>query len=792
MMMKEKETQTRRSFFKRLLYMFYGLVVVFSILAGLFVGGTYFYFTKDLPEITSLKEYRPPIITTVYSDDNRRIAEFFKEKRIVIPLSKMPKMLIDAFVAAEDARFFEHKGIDLFGVFRALLKNIEAGTIIQGGSTITQQVAKSFFLSPERSYGRKIREAFLAYRIDGAFTKEEILFLYLNQIYLGHGAYGVEGAAENYFGKTAQEMNLAECALLAGLPQAPSRYSPFVHPEQARQRQVYALNRMVEEGYITNLQATEAVTHKLDIKPRRNWYIEEAPYYTEHIRRYVEKKYGSDVLYNHGLQVYSAVNLEMQMAAREAVNMGLAELDKRQGYRGPIRHLASEEIETVSEQIQKTVDAQPLEPDRLVQGIVVGINDEEAMATIRMGNELGYLPLDNMRWARKPDPEVAYSANQVQKIRDVLKVADLILVGLQGKNKEVGLWDLRLEQLPEAEAALLCMETETGYVKAMIGGRDFRVSQFNRAIQSKRQPGSAFKPIIYAAALDKGYTAATVIIDSPIVFQDTERDTTWKPRNYGEKFYGPTLLRTALAHSRNVVTIKILRDIGINYVIDYAKRLGIESNINRDLSIALGSSGISLLELVQAHAVFANQGYRNTPYFLTKIVDRDGNVLEQNNPESEKVIDKTTAYIITNLLEGVIQHGTGWRAKALGRPAAGKTGTTNNLFDTWFVGYTPQYVTGVWVGFDGEKPLGKNETGSRTASPIWLAFMQEALKDRPVRVFQVPDGIVFAKIDQDTGLLAIPESQNTIFEAFKEGTVPTAYTKRPDAIDPDQFFKDDM
>ena len=337
------------------------------------------------------------------------------------------------------------------------------------------------------------------------------------------------------------------------------------------------------------------------------------------------------------------------------------------------------------------------------------------------------------------------------------------------------------------------MEAETGYVKAMIGGRDFKVSQFNRAIQSRRQPGSAFKPIIYAAALDKGYTPGTMVIDAPIVFEDTENEFTWKPRNYEETFHGPTLFRTALALSRNVVTVKILKDIGIDYAIEYAQKLGIQSKLNRDLSLALGSSGISLLELVRAYTIFNNQGYRVKPCLITKILDRNGNVLEENQPESEKVIEKSTAYIITNLLQGVVQHGTGRRVKALNRPVAGKTGTTNDLHDAWFVGYTPRYVTGAWVGFDEEKPLGLDETGSRAASPIWLEFMQVILKDKPVRVFQVPDGVVFAKIDVETGLLAVPESKHTIFECFKEGTVPTEYTKKPGSItEPSQFFKSDM
>jgi penicillin-binding protein 1A len=783
----------KKGIWGRLLYLFFLTVVGCLLLVGLFGGGSYFYFTRDLPKISSLKDYRPPIITTVYSDDKRKLAEFFKERRVIVPLSKIPRTLIRAFVAAEDARFFQHEGIDFLSITRAFLKNIEAGTIIQGGSTITQQVAKSFFLSPEKSYARKVREAVLAYRIDKAFTKDEILFLYLNQIYLGHGAYGVEAAAENYFGKSVVDLNLAECAILAGLPQAPSRYSPFLHPERAKQRQIYALNRMIGVGYITNVEATEAINTQLDIKPRRNWYIEEAPYYTEYVRKYLEEEYGREILYKEGLTIHTAVNVEAQKAARIALNNGLLALDKRQGYRGPLKHLEPEEFEAFSQEIQASLEKQPLEPERVIQGIVIAVSDSDQKARVRIGSAQGNLHLDNMRWARKPDPEIEYNRARVKRVRDVLKVGDVILVKVMDRKELTWDWDLSLEQTPVVEGALICMEAETGYVKAMMGGRDFRVSQFNRAIQARRQPGSAFKPLIYAAALDKGYTPATIIIDSPIVFEDIAQDFIWKPRNYEETFHGPTLFRTALAHSRNVVTIKIFKDIGIDYVIEYARKLGVESQLTRDLSLALGSSGLSLLELVRAYAIFNNQGYRVKPCFITKILDRDGNVLEENQPESEKVVEKSTAYIMTNLLQGVVQHGTGWRVKALNRPVAGKTGTTNDLHDAWFTGYTPRYVTGVWVGFDAAKPLGVNETGSRAASPIWIEFMQAVLKDKPVRVFQVPDGVVFAKIDAETGLLAIPESKETIFECFKEGTVPTEYAKKPGSITgPGQFFKSDM
>lgn len=798
--LRQRARPKKRRFLRTFMLWSFLLGFIFALLGAMAGIGVYFYLSNDLPQISSLTEYHPPIITTVYSDDGRKIAEFFEERRIIQPLDQIPQELINAFIAAEDSRFYKHKGIDFYSIIRAFFKNLEAGTIVQGGSTITQQVTKSFLLTPEKSYTRKLKEAILAYRIDKAFNKTEILYLYLNQIYLGHGAYGVEAAAENYFGKSAQDLNLAECAILAGLPQAPSKYSPFRYPERAKQRQIYVLNRMVDEGFITNIEATEAINTPVEIKPRRNWYIEEIPYYTEQVRRYVEEKYGRDMLYNQGLKIYTAANIEMQKIAEEEVEKGLYELDKRQGFRGPEKHLAPEEIEAFSKTVQSGLEDHPLEVGQTLKGVVIKVDDSQKVVTVRTGNALGQITIEDMEWARKPDPEVAYFETKVKLPSEALRIGDVILVKVKAKIKDTDSWQLALEQEPVAQAALLCLEAETGFVKVIVGGRDFRDSQFNRAFQSRRQPGSAFKPIIYAAALDKQFdepdkffTPASVIIDSPIVFEDEERDFTWKPRNYKERFFGPTLMRDALAKSRNVVTIKILQDIGVEYAIEYAKKMGITSELSKNLSIALGSSGVSLLELTKAYSVFANQGYLIEPVFIVKIEDRNGNVLEEMAPERIKVIEKTTAYLMTHMLEGVVKYGTAWRLKALNRPVAGKTGTTNNLFDAWFLGYSPQYITGTWVGFDDEAPLGKSETGSRAASPIWLGFMQRILADKPLKVFEVPEGVVFTKIDAETGLLPIPESKETAFVCFKEGTEPTEYSKRPGEIaDTGEFFKKDL
>ncbi len=778
-------------FFKCCFKILFHLLWIGAVVGIAVAAGAYYYFSRDLPVITSLEEYNPPVVSTVYADDGRTIAEFFDERRFVIEMSEMPAHLVEAFIAAEDSRFYQHEGIDIYSIARAFIKNIEAGTVVQGGSTITQQVAKSFFLTPERSYARKIKEAILAYRIDRYFKKDEILYLYMNQIYLGNSAYGVEAAARRYFGKNAAALTLAESAMLAGLTSAPSRYSPNAHPNRAKNRQIYVLNRMVAQDFITSREAEEAISEEIEIQPRISLFAEKVPYYSEHVRRVLESMYGRDLLYRGGITVYTNVNVEMQEAASKAVDKGLREIDKRRGYRGPLRNLEMQEIEDFSRALQQSMDMEPLTEGMIIQGVVIDVDDAKNNVKVRVGNEVGIIAIEDMKWARRPDPRVPYGTVLVQRPGEVLRKGDVIEVKIKEQKSSPGAeWKLALEQTPEVQSALLSMEPESGRVKAMIGGWDFSESQFNRAVQSRRQPGSAFKPIIYAAAIDSGYTPATTIADTPVVYEDVEQDFTWKPRNYDNTFHGFTLLRDGLIHSRNVITVKILQDIGIPYLVRYAEKMGIESQMDRDLSLALGSSGTSLLELVGAYAVFANQGEKISPQFINRIEDRNGNVIYIENPEPERVIDKSTAFILTHMMEQVIQEGTGWRLKALNRPAAGKTGTTNNLQDAWFIGYTPDYVTGVWVGMDSNESLGPRETGSAAAAPIWLDYMEAVLKDKPRRFFSVPDSVVFAKIDADTGLLPIDESRKVIYECFKEGTVPREKTRKPDAVtETEDFFR---
>jgi len=788
----ERKKRARRS---------YLMLVPCLILGFLLIGlGAYLYFSFTLPPIKSLEDYKPPIITTVFSDEGELVGEFCKERRILVPMQQIPEVLSQAFVAAEDAKFFQHKGISYLSILRAVGRNILAGQITQGGSTITQQTVRSMVLSRERTVSRKIREFILAHRIEKYLTKEEILYIYLNQIYLGHGNYGVEAAARDYFAKGVEEITLAEAALLAGLPQSPENYSPLKNFERSKARQAYVLGRMVEEGYITQQAADAAYRAFLKIQSRENTFLNTAPYFTEYVRIYLQEKYGEEALYTQGLQVHTTLNLVNQKAAQEAMRAGLTELDRRQGYRGPEQVLKKEEIDAFCREIAQKLTEKPLTVGETYLGVVTEIAKDNKRVVVRIGDRTGYIPFEQMRWARSLDPEVDYTTAQLKNPQQALKVGYVIRAKVRAIPPK-GLLTLDLDQDPKVQGALISLAIPTGYVRAMVGGNNFLESQFNRALQARRQPGSAFKPIIYAAALDKGFTPASVIIDSPVIYEDALKDDNWKPKNYEDRFYGPTTLRTALTNSRNVVTIKLMRDIGVPYAIKYAQRLGIESPLTEDLSLSLGSSEVTPLELVRAYAVFVARGHLLKPIFIRQVADRDGNTLEENNPwplEADlgkkegtiieedlksgkegvcpQVISEQSAYIMTSLLKGVVQEGTGWRAKELGRPCAGKTGTTNEYTDAWFIGYTPDLITGVWVGFDEKKPLGRFETGSRAASPIWVSCMQRAVAGRSVRNFPIPEGIVFAKIDRDTGLLAPPGAKDVIFECFKEGTQPTQYS----------------
>lgn len=788
------------------------VLLALTLLGGLLAAGGlaagYFYVESTLPKVETLADYKPPIITRVYSDDGQVIAEFSRERRIVVPVERLPKQLINAFIAAEDSNFFNHQGVDLTSILRAAIKNLMAGGIVQGGSTITQQVAKSLLLTPEKKFSRKFKEAILAYRMEKTLSKDDILYLYLNQIYLGHGAYGVQAAAESYYDKDTQQLSLGECAMLAGLPQAPSRYSPYANFAKAKERQKYVLGRMVAEGMISPQQAEAAWAEEITIHPRVNTRIADAGYFTEQVRRYLEETYGTERLYQGGLEVRTTMNVAMQEAAQQAIQENLRNLDKRRVYRGPERVLKADEVEAYLASQQAVYDKRPLKPGSFVEGVLTGSSKSSLL--VRVGRMPGEVPLSQAAWAGSL--KVVAAGESAGKVKNNLHLPlGSVLVLQLDQRRDDGTLLLSLEQTPEVQGALIGLDPRSGQVKAMVGGYDFAKSQFNRAIQARRLPGSAIKPLIYAAAIDKGYTAATVILDTPVVYQGKSEKgevTEWKPKNYEDKFFGPTTFRHALAHSQNVVTVKVLEDIGVGYAADYIRKLGIESPQNRDLTLALGSSAVTPMELASAYAVFANGGVRLKPTFITRISDRDGNVLESVDPadfpagvkkgqklirqEPERVISAETAYLITNLMESVVQDGTGKRAQELGRPVAGKTGTTNDLKDAWFAGFVPQLVAVTWVGYDQERSMGHGETGGRAALPGWLGFMQRAVKNLETEAFPIPDTIEFHAIDPTSGLLAPEESYNAVVEAFAPGTAPTNYAidrQRPKAED---FFKLDL
>ena len=759
--------------FKKWIFMslfFLCLTSLFAVFAG--AGAIYYYYSGELPDVRVLKGFEPSTITRLYADNDELIAEFYIEKRIVVPLSDIPLQLKQATLAVEDANFYTHFGVDPKAILRAAITNFRAGHIVEGASTITQQLTKTMLLTREKSLERKIKEAILAMRIELIFTKDEILEMYFNQIYYGHGSYGVEAAALTYFSKHVKDLSLEECALIAALPKAPNRYSPYRNPGLAEDRRSHSLRRMVALGFISSQEAGEAMKADFNLGGVSDM-LNLAPYFVEYIRQFLEEKYGSSKLYRDGLKVFTTLNLKNQMIAQEAVRQHLRNADKRYGYRGPIGHVADYESSSSDAMINSLNEYKKGEyPGKgdIVKGVVTAITSTQAY--VNLGNMDGVINIKNMNWARKPNIKVDGRWAKIKRPGQALAPGDLIMVKVLGEQEVQGL-DLALEQKPEVQAGLINIHPATGNIKAMMGGYDFADSQFNRAVQAIRQPGSAFKPIIYLTALKEGFTPASVILDSPVIFK--ERDESfekWKPVNYEEKFYGPTPLRTALAHSRNVVTIKLLQAVGVKKAIQMARSLGITSRIEPNLSIALGSSGLSLMELVSAYSVFPNQGYHIEPNAVRYIKNRRDEIIYTHQPVGKQAISSGLAYLITSLLESAVQNGTGKKVRVLNRPVAGKTGTTNNFIDAWFLGYTPDSVTGVWVGKDKDEALGVNETGSRTAIPIWLQYMKKSLRGKPVHSFPVSDEITFVKINEDTGYAASFADPKARFESFLKTNLP--------------------
>ena len=746
-------------------------VALISILLGVSAGG-YVAYSMGIPSIEEIKQYKPTGGTKIYADDDVIIGELKAEKGTFVPLKNIPESIINAVVAVEDARFWKHKGIDYLAIARALFKDIIHGELREGGSTITQQLAKVVFLTPEKTLQRKIREAALAIKIEKNLDKREILELYLNKIYFGHGAYGVEMASRIYFGKPVRDIKLPEAALITGLIKAPSLYSPFNDLGKARERQYIVLSRMVEEGYLKKSEMEQALKQPLSLSSMRKG-IDANNYFIEYVRKYLEDKYGIEKVYKGNLRVYTTLDRTAQTAAAKAVQDGLRALDKRRGWRGPIDHKKDLDIG----QEMKTSELSTIvatNPGDLSTGLVLKVTNKEAIVKVR--GVIGKLAPEDAQWASKILDLDSGKSRVLKKfiLPQILQPGDIVKVSI--KSVQGNTIRLSLQQEPQAEAALVALDQETGFIRAMIGGYDFVKSDFNRVLYAKRQPGSAFKPIIYAAALQNGYTPASIITDEPVTYTGGAQGD-WSPENADNKFHGPTTLREALTYSRNVVTVKLVDAVGIDKVVDFARTIGIQGELPRNLTLALGSLSISPLELALCYSVFANGGLKVKPIAIKYITDANGSVLESNDPEAEEVISSTTAFLITSLMENVVQHGTGWRAKALGRPVAGKTGTTNDYRDAWFVGYTPNLTAAVWVGFDDTKPLGALETGARAASPIWVSFMQNALSGPP-EAFTVPEGIVIRTIDPGTGLLAREEADG-VREYFKEGTEPEQYTPSP-------------
>ena len=872
-------------------------VLVFGVLFLFFL--IYFsWIFLSLPRLLTMSDYRPPLLTEVYDRNNVKVGEFFTQRRQLFKYEEMPIHLINAFVAAEDGSFFSHRGINYKAILRAAWANLKAGgKKVQGGSTITQQVARTLLLSSEKTYTRKFKEIILALRMEVALSKQDILYIYLNQIYLGHGAYGVEMASRTYFRKSTKDLTLAEAALLAGLPKAPSRFSPIFNPERAKARQVYVLNRMLKEEYITEEVFKKTLEQPIKIYMRKD-FNSQNPYYLETARRILLGHFDQKTLLEGGLRVWMAMDLEKQTAARKALRKGLEELDKRQGFRGVEAHLATpEERETFFQETAKKLkkELRPhllLPPYRGVGSLLEEELKEEELEGVRnflltqkkeekdfpwksqreqmegkifkvwlthvqktsltvrtpWGEET--LELEDLKWAvpveKKPDQMFVEDLTEVFKVYDVVSLR-LVEKEEQKKNgekkKEL---TAELYQEPLVEGALISFDLESGDILALVGGYDYGRSQFNRAWQALRQSGSVFKPFVYGAALEKDFHPASILSDVPVVFtpeeaeeeeakaeaEDSEEQEIWKPANISDRFVGDILFRSALIRSLNVPTVKVIEKTGLKWVHFYARRLGLFSPLNADFTMALGSSALTLYEITKAFSVFARLGQQITPRLILKVEDQEKEELLSDlslddmfqeqirqardfvqeekerwfserhtsdktqewksllEEDSIQLIPKTNGYIVTNLLSGVIEdsEGTARRARILKRPLAGKTGTTDGYYDTWFTGYSPFISTGVWVGFDTEKTLGRGETGSRVALPVWIHYMKTVHEDLPETGFPVPENIVFANIDAETGGLASSTSTRVVRQAFAEGTEPT-YIKLKEKDSKGRFTK---
>lgn len=744
-------------------------------------------YSQNLPDYSNLANYAPSISTRIYAGDGQLIEEYAIEKRVFVAIHDIPEPVKEAFLAAEDKNFYSHPGVDAMGVARAIvtnLKNRGNNRRLVGASTITQQVAKNFLLTNEVSYERKIKEALVSFRMEKTFTKDQILELYLNEIYLGNGRYGVAAAALGYFSKSLGELDIHEIAYLAALPKAPNNYQVDRNPEEAKWRRDWVLKRMKDDKYITKEEMITAQAEPLELNPQKILDTIDARYFNEDVRREVSTRYGEDALYEGGLVVRTTLDPTYQKIASDALIKGLIDYDRRHGWRGPIKKFDS----TEDWQTKLKAMEMPAGSKKWRLAIVLKLNDEKASIGLR-NESTGTVPLSAMKWARKWKRK-QYLGPTIKKPSDVLNIGDVVLVN-PIKNEEN---TYSLEQIPNVQGGIVVIDPHTGRVLAMQGGFDYKMSEFNRGSQALRQPGSAFKPFVYLTAMDNGFTPSHLVLDAPVVIDQGPGLEKWRPTNYSNEFYGLTPIRVGLEKSRNLMTVRLADHIGMEKVVDMAKKFKIFDDMPNYLSMSLGSAETTLLRLSTAYAMLVNGGKDVTPTLIDRVQDRDGLTIyrhdnrpctncgdklnwENQDPPSlpdnrDQITDPRIAYQVVSMMEGVVQRGTGVRLKSLNRPLGGKTGTTNDSKDAWFIGFTPDLIVGSYIGFDDPRSLGKKETGSSVAAPVVKDFFKKALKDEPIVPFRIPEGVRLVRVNAKTGQLAQPGDTTVIWEAFIPGTEP--------------------
>ncbi len=746
-------------------------LIAFFLIGIFFIFSAFWYFSSGLPDYKKLSNYEPSVLSRVYTNNGNLVAEFALEKRLFIPYESIPEKVINAFLSAEDKNFFEHPGIDAKGVTRAVIKNFKnilSNKRLEGASTITQQVAKNFLLTNEVSLKRKIKEAILAFRIEKAYTKKRILELYLNEIYLGQGTYGVASASLEYFDKSVKELDYLEASLLAALPKAPSRYNPYKSPDLAKVRRNLVLKNLEENGYISKKELKKFLKTNINLKNRKVFLIQEAKSYTEEVRRIVKTDYGFEKLYSQGLSISTPLDPNYQISALNSLRYGIEEYDKRKGWRGPIANIF---VNNNWKEILKKINLDKTLNWKIARVLSVdGLSSEILFVENKKKNKIYF---KNLKWTNK------------KNFDELLNVGDLIFL----KKNSFGDWELK--QIPKANGGIVVMDPFNGEVKALVGGYSYVSSEFNRATQAKRQPGSAFKPIVYAAALENGYMPNSLILDAPFVSEQGAGLKDWKPENYGKKFYGPSTLRKGIEKSRNLMTVRIAQNLGFEKISTISKKLGVYEKTPELLSVSLGSNETTLLKLTTAYCSFLNGGKKVEPKIIKRIQDRRGKTIYNSENRScsgcdiflkkndsllkiiddeKQIISKETAYQITSMLEGVVKRGTGKKLNKLKVPLGGKTGTTNDNYDAWFIGFTSDLAIGVYIGYDEPKSLGKFETGSKVALPVFKKFVESTLYKQDFKPFRIPPGIHFYPVDYDTGELSDFNNKKSIVEGFKEKT----------------------